>query len=125
MTKLFIKTLESFAAGAFRETFVVIDGEGNPVGKKAHLTKAEAEDELGGLKYFAEAIDFARATAPAGATDKSLVGKANVVAAYLIYKEQVEAGTFVPASQASAEDAELDAEIEGAITEANETSTDF
>lgn len=120
---LTIKTISSFAAGAFRDQFVVIDSEGNPVGKKAHMDIEAAQEELGGLKYFAEALAFARATAPAGATDKSLVGKANVVASYLIYKEAVEAGTFVQTNLGSEEDKALDSDIEEALQEAGDDTS--
>lgn len=124
--QLTIKTISSFAAGAFRDQYVVIDSEGNPVGKKAHNDVESAQAELGDLKYFAEALAFARATAPAGATDKSLVGKANVVASYLIYKEAVEAGTFVQTNLGTAEEQELDQDIDAALAEAgNAEDTSF
>ena len=87
MSNLVIKTLSTVVAGKFVDQFVVIDGEGNLIGKKAHRTQEEAQAELGSLKYYAEGLAFARATAPEGTADKALVGKANVVAAYLMWKE--------------------------------------
>lgn len=92
MTKLVIKTLETVVAGKFVSQFVVVDESGNLIGSKAHKTDLEAQAELGGLKYYAVGLEFARATAKEGATDKSLVGKANIVAAYLMYQEQLESG---------------------------------
>lgn len=101
---LIVKAFPQVVAGKFVDTFVVIDEtSGELVGKKAHKTEAEATVELGSLKFFAEGLSFARSTAPAGATDKGLIGKANVVAAYLLYKEQVEAGTFTNEEVAEAE----------------------
>lgn len=80
--------MTTVVAGKFVESFAVVDGEGNLIGTKAHKTRAEAEVELGSLKYYAEGLAFARATAKEGVTDKALVGKANIVAAYLMFKEQ-------------------------------------
>ncbi|AWD90650.1 hypothetical protein [Pseudomonas phage Nerthus] len=85
---LIVKALATVVAGKFVDQFVVIDEtSGELVGKKAHKTEAEATAELGSLKFFAEGLSFARATAGEGATDKGLIAKANVVAAYLLYKE--------------------------------------
>lgn len=84
---LSIMTMQSVVAGKFVNSFAVVDGQGNLIGTKAHKTQAEAEVELGSLKYYAEGLEFARATAKEGTTDKALVGKANIVAAYLMYKE--------------------------------------
>lgn len=85
---LSIAALQSVVAGKFVTNFAVVDEQGNLVGAKAHKTEAEAKVELGSLKYYAEGLAFARSTAKEGTTDKALVGKANIVAAYLIYKEQ-------------------------------------
>ena len=84
---LSIAALQSVVAGKFVTNYAVVDGEGNLVGAKAHKTEAEAQVELGSLKYYATGLEFARATAKEGTTDKALVGKANIVAAFLIYKE--------------------------------------
>ncbi len=88
---LSIIALTTVVAGKFKESFAVVDQSGELIGTKAHATREEAEVELGTLKYFAAGMDFARATAKEGTADKALVGKANTVAAYLIYKEQLEA----------------------------------
>lgn len=103
---LIVKTIAVVIAGKFVDQFVVIDEtSGELVGKKAHKTHDEAQAELGGLKYFAEGLSFARATAPEGSTDKGLIAKANVVAAYLLFKE-----VGVPAAeQAEGEEAEAPA----------------
>lgn len=101
--QLIVKAFPTVIAGKFVDTFVVIDsGSGELVGKKSHKTEAEALVELGGLKYFAEGLSFARATAAEGSTDKGLIAKANVVAAYLLFKEvgvpvQDEPETVAPA----------------------------
>ncbi|AWD90604.1 hypothetical protein [Pseudomonas phage Njord] len=96
--KLIVKAIAVVIAGKFVDQFVVVDEtSGELVGKKAHKTEAEASAELGGLKFFAIGYGFAKATAGEGATDKGLIAKANVVAAYLLYAEQVEAGTFAAA----------------------------
>lgn len=87
---LSIRALETVVAGKFVSQYVVVDQEGNLVGSRAHKTEAEAKIEMGTLKYYAAGLEFARATAPEGATDKALVGKANIVAAYLMYKEALE-----------------------------------
>lgn len=88
---LSILALTSVVAGKFVTNYAVVDQEGNLIGAKAHKTEAEAEVELGTLKYYAEGMDFARATAKEGTPDKTLVGKANVIAAYLMFKESQEA----------------------------------
>lgn len=104
---LIVKTIAVVIAGKFVDQFVVIDEtSGELVGKKAHKTEAEAQAELGGLKYFAEGLSFARATAPEGSTDKGLIAKANVVAAYLLFKE---VGVPAAAEQAEGEEAEAPA----------------
>ncbi|QBJ01036.1 hypothetical protein [Aeromonas phage HJG] len=88
MTKLIVKTFPQIIAGKFVDTFAVVDETtGELIGKKAHKTEQEAQVELGSLKYFAEGLSFARATADEGASDKGLIAKANVVAAYLMFKE--------------------------------------
>ncbi|WWT42337.1 hypothetical protein [Vibrio phage Va-ZX-1] len=110
MSKLVIKSLQTVVAGKFVDQFVVVDEAGNLVGSKAHKTEAEAQAELGGLKYYAEGLEFARATAPDTATEKSMVAKANVVAAYLMYKEQAEAAEEAPVAEEAAVEAEAQAE---------------
>lgn len=85
---LSIKTLPQVVAGKFVDTFAVVDQDGNLVGSKAHRDPESAEAELGSLKYFSKGLEFARATAPEGTAEKALVGKANTVAAYLIWLEK-------------------------------------
>lgn len=87
-TLLSIRVLPTVVAGKFKDTFAVVDESGNLVGSKSHSTREAAEVELGSLKYYAEGLAYARATAPEGASEKGLVGKANIIAAYLMYKEQ-------------------------------------
>ena len=87
---LSITTLTTVVAGKFKTSYAVVDQDGNLVGTKAHATEVEAQAELGSLKFYTEGLAFARATAKEGTADKSLVGKANLVAAYLMYKEQQE-----------------------------------
>ncbi len=87
---LSVLALQTVVAGKFVKSYAVVDAEGNLVGTKAHRTEAEAQEELGSMKFYTTGLEFARATAKEGATDKSLVGKANIVAAYLAYKEQQE-----------------------------------
>lgn len=104
---LIVKAFPTVIAGKFVDTFVVIDEtSGELVGKKSHKTEAEALTELGGLKYFAEGLSFARATAGEGATDKGLIAKANVVAAYLLFKE-----VGVQPAEEQAESAEAEAPV--------------
>ena len=86
-TTLSILAMQSVVAGKFVTAYAVVDTSGNLIGAKAHKTEAEAEVELGSLKYYATGLDFARATAKEGTTDKALVGKANIVAQYLMYQE--------------------------------------
>lgn len=112
---LTIKQMETVVSGKFVSQFAVVDESGNLVGSKAHKTREEAEAEMGGLKYYAEGLAFARATAPEGATEKGLVGKANIVAAYLMYQEQQAAGETVQEAveeTAEAEQTELSEEEE-------------
>ncbi|AUG87680.1 hypothetical protein [Vibrio phage VEN] len=90
MSNLVIKTLPQVVAGKLIDQFVVMDEAGNLIGKKAHRKIEDAQQELGSLKFYAEGLAFARATAPEGAQEKSLVGKANVIAAYLLWKETPE-----------------------------------
>ena len=85
---LSIMTLNTVVAGKFKESFAVVDQEGELIGSKAHGSRQEAELELGTLKFFAEGMTFARSVAKEGTPDKTLVGKANVVASYLMYLEQ-------------------------------------
>lgn len=103
MSKLIVKELTTVVAGKFVSQFCIVDEAGNLVGSKAHKTADEAELELGTLKYYAEGLAFARATAPEGATEKGLVGKANIVAAYLMYKEASEAPVTEVTEEAPAE----------------------
>lgn len=99
MSALQIKTLPQVVAGKFVDTFAVVDAEGNLIGSKAHRSIEEAEAELGGLKYYAQGLEFAKATAPEGAHEKSLVGKANVVASYLLWVEKSESGEAEEATE--------------------------
>lgn len=109
---LSILTMTTVVAGKFKESFAVVDGDNNLVGSKAHATEAEATIELGSLKFYAEGLSFARATAKDGANDKSLVGKANVVASYLMYLEQKETEAAAPAVEAVTEVPAVEAEPE-------------
>lgn len=118
MTTLTIKSLQTVVAGKFVDQFVVVDESGNLIGSKAHKTHAEAEVELGGLKYYAQGLEFARATAKEGVTEKALVGKANIVAAFLMYQEQVAAGTF--GAEAAEEVVEETTEAESVVETADE-----
>lgn len=88
MSQLTIKEIQSVVAGKFVSQFVVVDAAGNLLGKKAHKTEAEANVELGSLKFYAQGLEFAKATAPAGTAEKALVGKANTIAAYLLWVEE-------------------------------------
>lgn len=110
MSTLVIKTLSTVVAGKFVDQFVVVDGEGNLIGKKAHRTQEEAQTEMGSLKYYAEGLAFARATAPEGTADKALVGKANVVAAYLMWKE-------APAVEAPVAEEAVEETVEAPVAE--------
>ena len=102
---LSILALTTVVAGKFKTSYAVVDQENNLVGTKAHATEAEAQAELGSLKFYTEGLAFARATAKEGTADKSLVGKANLVAAYLMYKEQLENPVVdTPAAPLGAED---------------------
>lgn len=105
--KLSIKVFPQVVAKKFVDTFVVVDQEGNLVGTKAHATREAAEAELGSLKYFAKGLEFARSVAPEGTHEKALVGKANTVAAYLLWAEQGEQ----PAEETVEETVEADAEV--------------
>lgn len=101
---LSVIALPQVVAGKFVDRFAVVDQAGELVGAKAHNTKEEAEAELGTLKFYATGLEFARATAPEGASAKSLVGKANIVASFLLYQEQLESGEAV-ADTAEADEA--------------------
>lgn len=68
------------------EFFFVADADGNLVGRKAHTTEAEAQQELAGLGGFAEGLEFAKAQFP-DLGDKGHVAKANVIAEFLSWKE--------------------------------------
>lgn len=95
---LSILPLTTVVAGKFVTSYAVVDQAGELVGAKSHKTEAEAQAELGSLKYYTTGLEFARATAPEGVSDKALVSKANVVAAFLLYQEKLEAGeTEAPA----------------------------
>lgn len=67
------------------EFFYVADADGNLVGRKAHATQAEAEQELAGLGGFAEGLEFAKAQFPK-LGEKAHVGKANVIAEFLAWQ---------------------------------------
>lgn len=67
------------------EIHYVADAAGNLVGRKAHSTKEEAEQELAGLGGFAEGLEFAKAQYPA-LGEKAHVGKANVIAEFLAWQ---------------------------------------
>jgi len=68
------------------ETFYYVgDADGNLVGRKAHATAAEAEQELAGLGGFAEGLEFAKAQFPK-LGEKAHVGKANVIAEFLAWQ---------------------------------------
>lgn len=66
--------------------FYVADEAGNLVGRKSHSTQDEAQAELATLAGYAEGLEFARAQFPE-LGDKAHVGKANVVAEFLAWKE--------------------------------------
>ncbi|QZI86122.1 hypothetical protein PODOV006v2_p0028 [Vibrio phage 15E36.1] len=113
---LSILPLTTVVAGKFKTSYAVVDQAGELIGSKAHATQAEAELELGSLKYFAEGMTFARATAKEGTPDKTLVGKANVVAAFLMYQEQL----ANPVAEAPAEEVEAPVETEAVAETADE-----
>lgn len=104
MSKLIIQTLPQVVASKLVDQFVVMDETGNLIGKKAHKSREDAEQELGGLKFYAKGLEFARATAPEGAQEKSLVGKANVVAAFLLWQEQASEVAEAPAEEETTEE---------------------
>lgn len=104
MSQLVIKEIQTVVAGAFVSQFVVVDQSGNLLGKKAHKTEAEAQAELGTLKYYAQGLAFAKATAPEGTADKALVGKANIVAAYLLWVEDSAAAESTEETEAPVAD---------------------
>ena len=108
MSKLIIASSQTVVAGKFVSQFFVTDEAGNLVGSKAHRTEDAAREELGSLKYYARGLEFARATAAEGASEKSLVGKANVAAAYLIWAEQEEAAAAAPAEEVVAQEAAVE-----------------
>lgn len=103
---LSIRALQTVVAGKFVDSFAVVDQSGELVGSKAHRTHEDAEAELGTLKFYATGLSFARAVAPEGASDKSLVGKANIVAAFLLYQEKAEQPEVVETEAAAEEVAE-------------------
>lgn len=113
---LSILPLTTVVAGKFKTSYAVVDQAGELIGSKAHATQAEAELELGSLKYFAEGMTFARATAKEGTPDKTLVGKANVVASFLMYQEQL----ANPVAEAPAEEVEAPVETEAVAETADE-----
>jgi len=91
------------------EFFFVADADGNLVGRKAHDTQAEAEQELAGLGGFAEGLEFAKAQFP-DLGEKAHVGKANVIAEFLSWQQ---AGKPVKeAKAAGTESAEPQPEVE-------------
>lgn len=83
------------------EFFYVADEAGNLVGRKSHSSEAEAQAELAGLAGYAEGLEFARAQFPE-LGDKAHVGKANVIAEFLSWKD---AGKPVKEPKATAEQA--------------------
>jgi len=99
MSLLQIKQSQTVVAKKFVPQFFVVDNEGNLVGSKAHPTEAEAVAEMGTLKYFAEGLEFAKATSGPDAKPQGLNSKANTVAAYLMYKDQQAAGEEVTVAQ--------------------------
>lgn len=100
------------AGSMVQETFFYVgDESGQLVGRKAHSSEAEAQAELATLAGYAEGLEFARAQFPE-LGDKAHVGKANVIAEFLAWKE---AGK--PVKEAKAADAEAPAEVEGDGTE--------
>jgi len=82
------------------EIFYVADEAGSLVGKKAHGSQEEAEQEKAGMAGFESGLEFAKAQFP-GLGEKAHVGKANVISDYLAW---VEAGK--PVKEASAPEAE-------------------
>lgn len=110
---LSILPLPNVVAGKFVTYYAVVDQSGELVGAKSHKTEAEAEVELGSLKFYAKGLEFARAVAPEGASDKSLVGKANIVASFLLYQEKQEA--------VDVSEVEASTETEAAETAVNES----
>lgn len=87
------------------EFFFVADESGTLVGRKAHATQEEAEQELAGLGGFAEGLEFAKAQFP-DVGDKAHVGKANVVAEFLAWQA---AGKPVKAPKSTSTEAETEA----------------
>lgn len=100
-----IATLTTVIAKKFVTQYAVVDTAGELVGVKAHATEAEAVAELGTLKYFAEGLEFAKATSGPDAKPQGLNSKANTVAAYLMYKDQQAAGEEVTVSPEVAQEA--------------------
>lgn len=90
MSTLKVASQEStrIVAGKFvQETFYfVADETGALVGRKAHTTEAEAQQELAGLGGFAAGLEFAKAQFPE-LGDKGHVAKANVIAEFLSWQE--------------------------------------
>jgi len=64
------------------KAFIVVDEDGNLIGRKQHAVEADAVTEMGELKYYAQGLAFSKATNPELA-EKAHVGKAKVVAAFL------------------------------------------
>lgn len=79
------------------EVFYVADEQGSLVGRKAHSTQEEAEQEKAGLAGLESGLEFAKAQFPE-LGDKAHVGKANVISEYLAW---VEAGKPVKTSDTS------------------------
>lgn len=86
--------------------FFVADEEGKLVGRKAHSSEAEAQAELATLAGYAEGLEFARAQFPE-LGDKAHVGKANVIAEFLAWKE---AGKPVKEPKVAGDEPAADAE---------------
>lgn len=113
---LSILSLSTIVAGKFVSQFAVVDQDGALVGAKAHKTEAEAQAELASLKFYTVGLEYARATAKEGMSNQAIVGKANAVASFLMYQEQVANGTF-KAAEAVEEVAEEVAEVVEEATE--------
>lgn len=120
MSTLQIRTIEDVVAGKFKTKYCVVDASGQLVGKKSHQTEQEAQAEMDGLKHYARGLDFARAVAPEGATDKGLVGKANIVAQYLLWEEEQSAKADAGARLDAAAEAETEETFDEPAPEVSE-----
>ena len=83
------------------ESFIIVDEADQLVaGTKAYDTREEAQAKIDSMGNFAAGLEFARACFPEQA-DKAQIGKANIVAEYLVW---IAAGK--PVKEAKAEEAE-------------------